>query len=159
MRILTISSSTKFPTRDPLQPPQRRRRGWPWRAECHTSTKQAQGTQGAYSDFVSWDGRAYKTYWLRLQAKHDKSVWYNLTKEFTQNEKLTHLISQGGIDYKSKDPCRVKSLPITVPHASELRLTRTAHVRIDLLPYFLKGEFFNFKIILKGEYLLCTILN
>ena len=88
-----------------------------WNAECHTNTKQAWETQGSYSDFVSWDGRGYKTYWLRLQAKHDKSVWYNLTKEFTQNEKFTHFISQGGMNYRRKEPIGV---PATLLHASEI---------------------------------------
>lgn len=38
---------------------------------------------------MSWDVRGYKTDWLRLQAKHDKSLGYNLTKEFTEWEMYT----------------------------------------------------------------------
>ena len=53
------------------------------------ATKQTQETQATSSDFMSWDARGYKTDWLRLQAKHDKSLGYNLTKEFTEWEMYT----------------------------------------------------------------------
>ena len=52
-------------------------------------TKQTQETQATSSDFMSWDVRGYKTDWLRLQSKHDKSLGYNLTKEFTEWEMYT----------------------------------------------------------------------
>lgn len=85
-------------------------------AEGHTNTKQALETQGTYSDSVSWDRRASKTYWLRLQAKHDESGWYNPTKEFAGNEKLAHLISQGGMIYKSKEPMEGLSPCLSLSH-------------------------------------------
>lgn len=86
-------------------------------AAGHPNTKQAQETLGTYSHSVFGDVRGYKTYWLRLQAKHDKSVWYNLTKEFTQNGKFTHFTSQGGTNYRSKE---ATVAPTTLLRASEL---------------------------------------
>lgn len=53
------------------------------------ATEQTQEAQATSSDFMSWDARDYKTDWLRLQAKHDKSLGYNLTKEFTEWEMYT----------------------------------------------------------------------
>lgn len=99
-------------------------------------------TQGTYSDSVSWDRRASHTYWLRLQAKHDKSGWYNLTEEFARNEKLAHLMSQGEMNYKSEEPMEGLSPCLSLPHASAFCLAGISHVMTDLGLYFFKGDIF-----------------
>lgn len=100
-----------------------------------------------------------KRNWLRLQAKRDKSTWYNLTKEFAQNEKLTYLISQGGINHKSKDPIVGLSPCLSLSYKI-LNYALPTFLTTWLAYYYIfKGAFFNFKIIFKGEHVIFTILN
>lgn len=129
MRISILFSSVKQTTKRPRWVPLQLSRSLLERTERPTNTKQAQETQGAYSDFVSWDGRGYKTHWLRLQTKHDKSGWYNLTKELTQNEKFTF----PGRNELQKQSTHSRVKPTTLLHAAELCLTHISHDVIYLL--------------------------